>query len=73
MPKDGNGVFNTKSVMFTFPSLFLVPLIFIVSNLNLLTLSSIFSIRRQLRGFFLIVLNWPYDQSAVLITEPQSH
>lgn len=42
-------VFIAKSVMFTFLSLFLVPLIFVASKSNLLTYPSIFSIRASLR------------------------
>jgi len=63
-------VFIAKSVMFTFLSLSLVPLIFIASRLNLLTFLSKFSTRHRLPILFPRMTHWPNDQLALLSTEP---
>ena len=63
-------MFIAKSVMFTFFTLSLVPLIFVVSKSNLLAFLSKFSIRHRLPILFPPMLNWPNDQSALLSTEP---
>lgn len=63
-------MFIAKSVLFTFLTLSLDPLIFLLSKLNLLTFPSLFSIRHRLPILFPPMLNWPTDQSAMLSTEP---